>query len=396
MAMTSMEIEGDVLNDDKGKEVTAKKTTHAGQLQNLMSGDIDAIWQARDVIMMGVGAPVGTTIAFTLLYKIMGWPALVGTAILILGIPLPLYIAQRMGASQRKVKATQDARISLISEYLGSIRTIKYFAWEDAMTKIVDAARHQEQKVLWRISLLWCAMGQAAEIMPMLALVAMFASYTLVMQQPLTAQVAFTTLALVSTMRSNIQMLGYFSRHFTNAKISFERLDRYFNSTKPLIHYPEGPLCIKEATFRRGESADFTLKDISIDFVESGLNTIQGASGSGKTTLLLSILGEAVKSAGEVTRPGDVAFSSQTTWLQNATLKTNILFDSDYEEIRYQRVIKACCLEIDLAELSDGDETEVGENGTALSGMILLTAFSSMILPRNLPRHVRMAIKLTG
>lgn len=367
-AMSSMELDGDVLNDDKGKAVTSKKTTHAGQLQNLMSGDIDAIWQARDIIMTGVGSPLGTGLAFIGLYKILGWPALVGVTLLIIGIPLPVYIAQLTGKSQRQVKATLDARISLISEYLGSIRTIKYFAWEDAMTKIVDSARGQEQKVLWRISLLWMCMGQVSEIMPMIALVSMFSLYTAVLKEPLTAQVAFTTLTLVATMRSNISMLGYFSKHLMNAKISIERLDRYFNSTKPLIRYPEGPLCIKDATFKRNQSADFVLKDVSVDFVEGGLNTVQGASGSGKTTLLLAILGETIKEAGEVTRPGDVAFSSQTPWLQNATIKNNILFNSEYEEIRYKRVIEACCLPVDLAELSDGDETEVGENGTALSG----------------------------
>lgn len=366
--MTSMELEGDVLNDAKGQAVTAKKTTHAGQLQNLMSGDIDAIWQARDLVMLGVGAPVGTVIALVLLYKILGWPALVGAGLLILGIPLPVYIAGLMGKSQRQVKATQDARISLISEYLGSIRTIKYFAWEDAMTNIVDEARANEQKVLWRISLLWCCMGQLSEIMPIVALIAMFSCYTVVMQEPLTAKVAFTTLTLVAAMRSNLDRLGYLTRQFTNAKISIERLDRYFNNTKPLIRYLEGPLKITDATFKRHQSADFALKDITIDFVEGGLNTIQGASGSGKTTLLLAILGEAIKSAGDVTVPGDVAFSSQTAWLQNASVKDNILFDSEYEEVRYQRVIEACCLPVDLAELKEGDETEIGENGSALSG----------------------------
>ncbi|KAJ4416457.1 hypothetical protein N0V82_006722 [Gnomoniopsis sp. IMI 355080] len=367
-AMSSMELDGDVLNDEKGKAVTAKKTTHAGQLQNLMSGDIDAVWQARDVIMVGVGAPVGTGIAFIGLYSILGWPALVGITLLILGIPLPVYIAQLMGKSQRQVKATLDARISLISEYLGSIRTIKYFAWEDAMTKIVDSAREQEQKVLWHISLLWMLLGQVGEIMPMVALVAMFSLYTTVINEPLTAQVAFTTLTLVATIREHFTNLGYFSKHLMNAKISIERLDRYFNSTKPLIDYPEGPLCIKNATFKRNQSADFILENVSIDFVEGGLNTIQGASGSGKTTLLLAILGETIKEAGEVTRPGDVAFSSQTPWLQNETIKNNILFSSEYEEVRYQRVIEACCLPEDLAELVNGDETLVGENGTALSG----------------------------
>jgi ABC-type multidrug transport system fused ATPase/permease subunit len=367
-AMSSMELEGDVLNDAQGQEATAKKTTHAGQLQNLMSGDIDAIWQARDIVMVGIGSPVGTILSFAGLYIILGWPAVVGSALIVIAIPIPTYIAQLMGKSQRQVKATQDARISLIAEYLGSIRAIKYFAWEDAMIKIIDKARDAEQKVLWRIALLYTLLGEAVEFMPMISLVVMFVLYTSVRKEPLTAQVAFTVLSLVATMRNNIGMLGYLTKYVTNAWISFDRLNRYFSNTTPLISYPEGPLRIEKATFRRNKKADFTLNDISIDFVEGGLNTIFGASGSGKTSLLLSILGETVKESGSVTRPDDVAFSSQTAWLQSTSIKENILFSSPMEEARYKRVVEACCLPLDLSELPDGDETEVGENGTALSG----------------------------
>lgn len=211
-------------------------------------------------------------------------------------------------------------------------------------------------------------MSEAVDIMPMVSLVVMFSLYTTVLGQPLTAQVAFTVLSLVSTIRERIAMLGYITRNVTNALISFDRLDRYFNSTRPLVKFPEGPLRIQNATFKRNQKADFMLRDISIDFVEGGLNVIQGASGSGKTTLLLSILGETTKETGDVTRPNDVAFSSQTAWLQNASIKDNILFNSEYEKVRYDRLIEASCLEIDLAELEQGEDTQVGENGTALSG----------------------------
>lgn len=211
-------------------------------------------------------------------------------------------------------------------------------------------------------------MSEAVDIMPMVSLVVMFSLYTTVLGEPLTAQVAFTTLALVSSIRENLGSLGYITRNVTNALVSFERLDNYFNNTRPLVRYPEGPLRIQNATFRRSQKADFMLRDTSVDFVDGGLNVVQGASGSGKTTLLLSILGETTKETGEVTRPSDVAFSSQTAWLQNASIKENILFSSEYEEARYKRAIKASCLEIDLTELEQGEDTQVGENGTALSG----------------------------
>jgi ABC-type multidrug transport system fused ATPase/permease subunit len=59
---------------------------------------------------------------------------------------------------------------------------------------------------------------------------------------------------------------------------------------------------------------------------------------------------------------------SQTAWIQNATIKENILFGSDLVEERYKEVIRACGLELDLASLDFGDQTEIGEKGVNLSG----------------------------
>lgn len=77
------------------------------------------------------------------------------------------------------------------------------------------------------------------------------------------------------------------SRNITAAGVSLKRLDRYFNNVTPLSRHPIGPLQMKNATFRRNKKASFALKDVSIDFVEGGLNVVMGQSGSGKSTLLM-------------------------------------------------------------------------------------------------------------
>lgn len=46
----------------------------------------------------------------------------------------------------------------------------------------------------------------------------------------------------------------------------------------------------------------------------------------------------------------------------------NILFGEEYEEERYRRVVEACALEADVAQLPAGDMTELGERGINLSG----------------------------
>ena len=58
---------------------------------------------------------------------------------------------------------------------------------------------------------------------------------------------------------------------------------------------------------------------------------------------------------------GSLAFVPQQAWIQNATLRDNILFGSPHEEDRFQDVIKACALAPDLELLPGGDLTEIGE-----------------------------------
>ncbi|KAK2006581.1 ABC transporter [Colletotrichum eremochloae] len=375
-AMGSMELEEDIFAPKGDSEKAQQKkdgkpgrsTTSAGRLANLMAADVQAIFGSRDIVMISMGVPTGTIIAFVGLYKMLGWPALVGTAILFLAAPMSIVVAQLMARQTRKARRAQDSRISLVSEYLASIRAVKYFAWEDAIIKTIEETRANEQRDLWRVSLIYVTLNQITALMPYIAMISMFTLYVGVRGQPLTAATAFTTTYLVKTIRRNVTQLGFLSRNITSAMIAIGRLDRYFETTTPLEEYPEGTLEIKDATFRRNKTASFQLRNISIDFVEGGVNVVSGASGSGKTTLLLAILGETIKESGTITRPKDVAFASQTAWLQNESIRDNILFNSAFEAVRYDNVVNACCLPVDLREMECGDQTIVGENGASLSG----------------------------
>ena len=58
---------------------------------------------------------------------------------------------------------------------------------------------------------------------------------------------------------------------------------------------------------------------------------------------------------------GTIAYAAQQAWVQNATLKNNILFHSDFEEEKYEKVLDNCCLRADIAILPGADITEIGE-----------------------------------
>ena len=84
-------------------------------------------------------------------------------------------------------------------------------------------------------------------------------------------------------------------------------------------------------------------------------------------------------------RQEGVAYAAQESWVQNETIRNNILFGTPFDESRYNQgtqnhaagnweshlnivstVIKQCALERDLELFEAGDETEVGERGLTL------------------------------
>lgn len=56
-----------------------------------------------------------------------------------------------------------------------------------------------------------------------------------------------------------------------------------------------------------------------------------------------------------------MAYVPQQAWIQNATLRDNILFGRPYVEQKYHCVLEACALLTDLEVLPGGDQTEIGE-----------------------------------
>lgn len=67
------------------------------------------------------------------------------------------------------------------------------------------------------------------------------------------------------------------------------------------------------------------------------------------------------KLEGEVCVSGSVAYVSQQAWIQNMSLKDNIIFDRPFDADNYKRIIEACALKADIAALPAGDQTEIGE-----------------------------------
>ena len=67
------------------------------------------------------------------------------------------------------------------------------------------------------------------------------------------------------------------------------------------------------------------------------------------------------KTSGAIRVKGSIAYVAQQAWIQNATVRDNILFGKEFDSELYNHVINVCALETDLKILNAGDQTEIGE-----------------------------------
>ena len=116
------------------------------------------------------------------------------------------------------------------------------------------------------------------------------------------------------------------------------------------------------------------LKDINLSFEKWELIMILGEVGSGKSSLLQALLNnmlimdENKSNKTKISINGSISYVAQTAWIQNDTLRNNILFYKEYDQVKYEKTLRLCELSQDLASLIGGDQTEIGEKGINLSG----------------------------
>jgi ABC-type multidrug transport system fused ATPase/permease subunit len=119
------------------------------------------------------------------------------------------------------------------------------------------------------------------------------------------------------------------------------------------------------------EASKFALRNVNTHVSKSSLTLVVGPVGSGKSTFCQALLGEIPFSEGSVVlsnRFPRVGLCDQTAFLWNGSIRDNIVGFAAFNNERYDEVIKATTLLVDFAILSQGDQTNVGSDGSALSG----------------------------
>ncbi|XP_036134636.1 multidrug resistance-associated protein 1 isoform X3 [Molossus molossus] len=358
---------------------SARKSSTVGEIVNLMSVDAQRFMDLTTYINMIWSAPLQVILALYLLWLNLGPSVLAGVAVMILMVPLNAVMAMKTKTYQVAHMKSKDSRIKLMNEILNGIKVLKLYAWELAFKDKVLAIRQEELKVLKKSAYL-AAVGTFTWVCtPFLVALCTFAVYVTIDENNiLDAQKAFVSLALFNILRFPLNILPMVISSIVQASVSLKRL-RIFLSHEELE--PDSierrpikdggssnSITVKNATFTWARSDPPTLNGITFSIPEGSLVAVVGQVGCGKSSLLSALLAEMDKVEGHVAIKGSVAYVPQQAWIQNDSLRENILFGRQLQERYYKTVIEACALLPDLEILPSGDRTEIGEKGVNLSG----------------------------
>uniref|UniRef100_A0A803T4G9 Multidrug resistance-associated protein 1 n=1 Tax=Anolis carolinensis TaxID=28377 RepID=A0A803T4G9_ANOCA len=319
---------------------SARKSSTVGEIVNLMSVDAQRFMDLATYINMVWSAPLQVILALYLLWQNLGPSVLAGVAVMLLLVPVNAVIAMKTKTYQVAHMKSKDNRIKLMNEILNGIKVLKLYAWELAFKEKVLGIRKEELRVLKKSAYL-AAIG------------------------------TFTWVCAPFLVSRKGPPEGIRSTPFHHGQNTPNRRP---GSLFKSLYWKRPPrangnsITVRNATFSWSRSDLPCLNNINFAVPEHRLVAVVGQVGCGKSSLLSALLGEMEKREGLVSLKGSVAYVPQQAWIQNATLKENILFGREARERQYNCVVEACALLPDLEVLPSGDQTEIGEKGVNLSG----------------------------
>ncbi|KAM5135322.1 ATP-binding cassette sub-family C member 3 [Mantella aurantiaca] len=354
----------------------AKRSSTVGEVVNLMSVDAQRFQDLTTFLNMLWSAPLQICLALYFLWETLGPSVLAGVAVMVLLIPINAFIAMKTRAFQVEQMQHKDSRIKLMNEILNGIKVLKLYAWEPSFAQKVLDIRSKELNVLRKAAYLNALSTFAWTSAPFLVALTTFAVYVSVKEENiLDAEKAFVSLSLFNILRFPLNMLPQVISNLAQASVSIKRIQNFLandeldpdavNKDKTI---PGNAITVHNGTFSWARSSEPVLQNINLLVPTGSLVAVVGHVGCGKSSLVSALLGETEKIEGDVSIRGSVAYVPQQAWIQNSTLKDNILFGRQNNEKNYKKVLEACALLTDLEVLPGGDQTEIGEKGINLSG----------------------------
>lgn len=372
----------------------------SGQLLSRAMSDLGLIrrWLSFGIVLLIVNLVtivVGSVVLFF-------WNWILALVFLVCSIPLWIYgyvFEHKYSVVARRSQDQQGDLATAVEESVHGIRVLKAFGRGkyslEKFTRQADRLRGTELDKAQAIANIWLWLLLVPDVAFALCL---GGGVWLVAQDQMTGGALVAFFATATVLRFPIESIGFLLSMTFDTRTAVDRLFEVLDSPNPITD-PENPVTVTEPRGRLAfENVHFRYQDSGpevpdlVDGVDLVLEpgetmALVGLTGSGKTTLtalatrLYDVTGGAIKLDGvdirhltreELRRRVAMAFEDAT--LFSASVRDNVLLgrpeladDPDAASAVLAEALEIAQAEF-VAELPDGENTTVGEEGLSLSG----------------------------
>lgn len=386
-----MDMRGKLFGKLLSAELSSVTKYHSGELLNRMFSDVKICADGiADIVPAAVNMVTRLVCAGVIMVFLEPWFAALFAAAGIVVFAVTRFFRGRLKGLHRQVQEKEGTVRSFLQESLESAAVVKVFGAEQKMLRQNDRNQREHYKIRMKrraigiisgagfglifqagyvLALVWGAFGIFNGGMT-------YGTLTAVLQ--LVNQIQSPFAGLSSLFPQYYAMLASAER-----VIELESLPEEQKAAKTLDYADFQRLEVSGLRFaydEKGEKDVISRADFTLNRGETAALT--GISGGGKSTLFMLLLGAyrpndgAIRiwggsgefSPGQETR-GIFAYVPQGNCLFSGTIRENIAFMSSAEvsDEEVMQAAKAACAEEFIAQLPNGLDTRIGENGCGLS-----------------------------
>lgn len=335
---------------------------------------------------------------------LLNWPGLVSSCFMISLTPVVLFMISTLTNVRRGINRLTDRRVDLVNDMLQGVRFLKYilryqvnswltldriFAWEDIFLARVSPIRQEEIRKSIRSQFIMAGTWMGVVAQQRSAALLSVGLYTFYGSTTNAVGIIPYTLVLWIAGDASIRLVSA-APTVANSISAFQNIEDYLLAEEQIAgqdfvwQCAEGnAIELRAAAFQWNTTQEFTssppheptiqlfkLHPVTLEIHKGELIAIVGPVGCGKSSLAAALAGEMTHVDGEVHRSDKkIAYHCQISWIQNASVRENIIFGQPYDEARYLSIVSACALDRDIRdEFPAGHETELGERGITISG----------------------------
>lgn len=386
-------------------EISKQQETSIGHITSLITVDLNRISGLPNALFDIVLIPLEILVALSLLHHAVSYAFLSGMVLIASMFPIQTFLGRKNQKYMKRMLQFRDKRLTLVTEIVQSIKTIKLLGWLPEFLASQNDARTFELGPLKARKYIDAVCVFFWASMPAIVQTCVFAT-VIFTGNDLTAANAFTAIALLDRLIYPINYFPWIINGLLEARISAIRIQEFiFHQRKSQnvghsvqaggvkqddihpISVSTGGSCfswhprqdieeskVSDALLPAENTTKSTIQlTVPSLHLRSGMiYIVQGRVGSGKSSFLHAILGEMLLVEGSMHRiDTPVAFAPQRPWLFQASIRENITLTPDnhqIDQVLYDSVLVTCDLTTDINKMEFLDHTHIGECGQRLSG----------------------------